>query len=370
MRKVYSMEQRNSIIDNWGQANNLLLNANFKGNKEPIYYIWKTGEFAGLTGKTTFDSIVAGTVPSLNGLTEESKQEYVRQRFAKYGLDMIGKYTNRDTPVAVVITKGRYKGYRGEVRLNAITQKDYRGKVNEMSIDILTEDEKRRYFREYAESRGYKIIDYPEKLAVRGKCTLLSPQGNEWETVWYHFAYQGNCNCPLDVKRSIGERMVRSLLKENGINFEEQKKIVTDGRTLFFDFYLPDDNTYIEYNGKQHYEDTGGYYKGKLQDLQERDQLKDKWCNQVGANLVVIPYTVNSINEVANVLSEIVPIKKRLVSVVYSDSIPNEDIIDYYKTHTGKETCRKYDLTQRRLSLLCNRVGFSKRKYLTSAKVK
>ncbi|AZU99938.1 hypothetical protein vBEfaHEF1TV_94 [Enterococcus phage vB_EfaH_EF1TV] len=367
MRKKWTLQERNSLIKKWAEINNVNLlpeTATFIGNKSAIYYVWSDGELQGLIGKTNFDSIISGSKPTVNGLTEESKNIRAKKRFLEYGLELLEEYQGFNTPHKVRVLDGVYAGYYGKTSLATVNQKSTRGKIAQLNITILTESEKRRYFREYAESRGYTIINYPEKLAVRGKCTLLSPQGNEWETVWYHFAYQENCNCPLDVKRSIGERMVRSLLKENGINFEEQKKIVIDGRTLFFDFYLPDDNTYIEYNGKQHYEDTGGYYKGKLQDLQERDKLKEQWCSQAGVNLVVIPYTANSINEVANVLSEIVPIKKRLVSVVYSDSIPNEDIIDYYKTHTGKETCRKYDLTQRRLSLLCNRVGFNKRRYL------
>ena len=361
MRSKYNIEQRNEIIRNWGKTNNVMVNATFKGNKEPIYYIWKTGEFEGLTGKTTFDSIVAGAVPSRNGLTKESKALHVKQRFAVYGLEMIGEYVNRDTPVDVLVTKGKYKGYRGKVRLNGITQKDSRGQTDTMSIDILTDDEKKRYFTEYAQSRGYKIIEYPENLAVRKKCKLLSPQGNEWETVWYYFAYQENCNCPLDVKRSIGERMVSSLLKANNISFEEQRKVVTNGRTLFFDFYLPEGNIYIEYNGKQHYEDTGGYHKGKLQELKERDQLKVVWCKQVGATLITIPYTSETIDAIADVLDKVVPVPSRAVSLSYTSEISNEEIIEYYKTHTGKETCEKYNLTIRRLGLLCKRMGFKKR---------
>ena len=154
------------------------------------------------------------------------------------------------------------------------------------------------------------------------------------------------------------------------LTLKNRKKIVTDGRTLFFDFYLPDDNTYIEYNGKQHYEDTGGYYKGKLQDLQERDQLKEKWCNQVGANLIVVPYTASSINEVADLLNRTLSIHKRAVTVAYSNGVTNRDVIEYYKLHTGKETCAKFNMTQRRLTLLCSRERFNKRKYLMTVNKK
>lgn len=373
MKKQWTLQERNTFMQEWADTNNVVLlesTATFLGNKEPVYYKWLEGEFADLIGKTNFDSMTAGSKPTVNGLTEESKKVRAKKRFLEYGLELLEEYQGFSIPHAVKIIDGVYKGYYGRASLSTVNQKRTRGKRVELTINILTDEEKKRYFKEYAESRGYTIIEYPEKLAVRGKCKLLSPQGNEWETVWYHFAYQGNCNCPLDVKRSIGERMVRSLLKENGINFEEQKKIVTDGRTLFFDFYLPDDNTYIEYNGKQHYEDTGGYYKGKLRDLQERDQLKEDWCKQVGATLVVIPYTVDTLSTVAEHLSKVVVIEKVDTDFSYASALSNEAVIEYYKTHSGDMVCEKFGLTKRRLGLLCRRVGFNKRKYLTSAKVK
>ena len=373
MKKQWTLQERNTFMQEWADTNNVVLlesTATFVGNKEPVYYKWLEGEFADLIGKTNFDSMTAGSKPTVNGLTEESKKVRAKKRFLEYGLELLEEYQGFSIPHAVKIIDGVYKGYYGRASLSTVNQKRTRGKRAELTINILTDEEKKRYFKEYAESRGYTIIEYPEKLAVRGKCKLLSPQGNEWETVWYHFAYQENCNCPLDVKRSIGERMVSSLLKENGINFEEQKKIVTDGRTLFFDFYLPDDNTYIEYNGKQHYEDTGGYYKGKLQDLQERDQLKEKWCNQVGANLIVVPYTASSINEVADLLNRTLSIHKRAVTVAYSNGVTNRDVIEYYKLHTGKETCAKFNMTQRKLTLLCSRERFNKRKYLMTVNKK
>lgn len=373
MRKTWTLQERNILIKKWAETNNVKLlpeTATFTGTKSAIYYVWSGGELQGLIGKTNFDSIIAGSKPTVNGLTEESKKLRAKKRFLEYGLELLEEYQGFNTPHKVKVLDGVYAGYYGKTSLATVNQKSTRGKTAQLNITILTEDEKRRYFREYAESRGYKIIDYPEKLAVRGKCTLLSPQGNEWETVWYHFAYQENCNCPLDVKRSIGERMISSLLKANAVPFEEQRKVTTNGRTLFFDFYLPECNTYIEYNGKQHYEDTGGYYKGKLRDLQERDQLKEDWCKQVGATLVVIPYTVDTLSTVAEQLSKVVVIEKVDTDFSYASALSNEAVIDYYKTHSGDMVCEKFGLTKRRLGLLCRRVGFNKRKYLTSAKVK
>lgn len=357
------IEGKTAIIKDWGLQNNVVINDPvFKGYKKKIRYHYKSeGVMQGLTGEIIYDNIILDAKPSFAGLTPESKQLYAERQFESVGLLLDDKYQKFNTPMKAIVVKGQWKGFTANVSLATVNQKQKRSVGEEWTISILTDDEKKRYFTEYAHSRGYKIIEYPENLAVRKKCKLLSPQGNEWETVWYYFAYQENCNCPLDVKRSIGERMVSSLLKANNISFEEQRKVVTNGRTLFFDFYLPEGNIYIEYNGKQHYEDTGGYHKGKLQELKERDQLKVVWCEQVGATLVTIPYTSETIDAIADVLDKVVPVPNREVSLSYTSEISNEEIIEYYKTHTGKETCEKYNLTIRRLGLLCKRMGFKKR---------
>lgn len=358
-----SNKEKTCKINHWANKFNVTVKeSTFVGNKSPIHYTFNEPELMkGLQGVTTFDSISLNSKPTFAGLTSQGKQQFAERVFSLFGLKLKDSYTGYHKKMNAEILTGQWAGYTAETSLANLNQKLTRGKKVSLNITILTDDEKKRYFTEYAQSRGYEIIEYPENLAVRKKCKLLSPQGNEWETVWYHFAYQENCNCPLDVKRSIGERMVSALLKANNIPFKEQRKVVVDGRTLFFDFYLPEGNIYIEYNGKQHYEDTGGYHKGKLQELKERDQLKVVWCEQAGATLVTIPYTSETIDAIADVLDKVISVPNREVSLSYTSEISNEEIIEYYKTHTGKETCEKFNLTIRRLGLLCKRMGFKKR---------
>lgn len=366
MRKQWTEQERNERISQWANENNVELleeTAKFDSNKSPIYYKWLESELVGLVGKTNFDSIVEKRKPTVNGLTEDSKQKRAKMRFSEYGLQLQEPYRGFNTAHIVKVMNGTYEGYYGETSLATVNQKRTRGKHTELTISILTDGEKKRYFTEYAKSRGYKIIDFPEKLAVRGKCKLLSPQGHEWETVWYHFAYQDNCNCPQDVKRSIGERMVSSLLKGNDIDFEEQRKVVIKGKTLFFDFYLPEHNIVIEYNGRQHYEDTGGYYKGKLAELQERDQLKREWCSANGVTFIEIDYRADNVEKIAKHISKWVLLDNVSVEVTYAETVTSKDIIDYYKTHTGEETSNHFGITKRQLGLICQREGFSKRKH-------
>jgi hypothetical protein len=53
------------------------------------------------------------------------------------------------------------------------------------------------------------------------------------------------------------------------------------------DFYIKELNIAIEYQGRQHYSDDIGYFKGQ----QNRDTRKREFLEDVGTKLVEIPYT-------------------------------------------------------------------------------
>lgn len=58
---------------------------------------------------------------------------------------------------------------------------------------------------------------------------------------------------------------------------------------LRFDFYLPDYNCCIEYDGEQHYKEVD-FCSDTLQDRQYRDNLKNQYCLQNNIRLIRIPY--------------------------------------------------------------------------------
>lgn len=63
---------------------------------------------------------------------------------------------------------------------------------------------------------------------------------------------------------------------------------------LRFDFYLPDYNICIEYDGKQHFESIdwfGG--KNSFLENQIRDKIKNEWCVENNINLIRISYKDN-----------------------------------------------------------------------------
>jgi very-short-patch-repair endonuclease len=75
-------------------------------------------------------------------------------------------------------------------------------------------------------------------------------------------------------------------------------------KPLPFDFYLPELNICIEYDGIQHYKTWKGkqadLYIVNLQKTKQHDLIKTNFCKDNGIRLIRIPYTIKSINEHLN----------------------------------------------------------------------
>lgn len=82
-------------------------------------------------------------------------------------------------------------------------------------------------------------------------------------------------------------------LINNEINFEQQKIFdgCKDKRKLSFDFYLPEYNICIEYDGIQHYESIeywGGHKNFNY--IKKHDQIKTDFCENNNIKLIRIKY--------------------------------------------------------------------------------
>lgn len=102
--------------------------------------------------------------------------------------------------------------------------------------------------------------------------------------------------CPF-CSQYTGEVLISDFLTREGINFESQVTFdgLVDKRSLSYDFYLPDFNLLIEYNGEQHYrpiEFFGGedYFKVQVY----HDELKSAYAKDNGYRLLSIRYTNNN----------------------------------------------------------------------------
>ena len=98
--------------------------------------------------------------------------------------------------------------------------------------------------------------------------------------------------CPI-CKYSKGELKIKNYLTEKKIFFIPQKRFkdCKDKYTLPFDFYLPDYNFCIEYNGEQHYASIP-FWGGdeELEIRKKRDKIKKEYCENNNIPLIIIKY--------------------------------------------------------------------------------
>jgi hypothetical protein len=121
-----------------------------------------------------------------------------------------------------------------------------------------------------------------------GKC------GHEWNThVRCRTREKMPTGCPICAE-SKGENKVAEYLDSVKIKYEKQKRFdgCRDKKPLPFDFYLPDYNSLIEYQGIQHFEPTnfGGDYAGVFEYLVGHDRLKRDWALANSYRLLLISY--------------------------------------------------------------------------------
>jgi very-short-patch-repair endonuclease len=112
-----------------------------------------------------------------------------------------------------------------------------------------------------------------------------------------------NHGCPI-CKESKGEKEIRNYLINNNIRFESQKKFKKCRylKPLPFDFYLPDYNLCIEYDGEQHFmlkEFWGG--QKEFEKIQRKDKIKNIFCEKENISLIRIKYDDNIIDKLSKI---------------------------------------------------------------------
>ena len=99
-----------------------------------------------------------------------------------------------------------------------------------------------------------------------------------------------------------GEIAIGNFLTEYKIEFEEQKRFndCKDSNTLPFDFYLPQYNLCIEFDGIQHFEPikrsktmSDKQAEKNLKYTQNHDKIKTEYCKNNRINLLRIRYDEN-----------------------------------------------------------------------------
>lgn len=128
-----------------------------------------------------------------------------------------------------------------------------------------------------------------------GRCITTSQSLRDGHT--------SSCGCI----NSSGNMMVEQAIRQYNIRYIKEHHININSRDIKyirFDFYLPDLNIAIEYDGEQHFMPVSRF-GGEEQFLktQARDKFKNEYCKNNNINLIRIPYyekknIINIINEI------------------------------------------------------------------------
>lgn len=92
---------------------------------------------------------------------------------------------------------------------------------------------------------------------------------------------------------SSGEKEIIDILGYHGIQYITQKSFddCKHINKLQYDFYLPEYNLCIEYDGQQHFIPIDGWGgEETLKSIQIRDEIKNQYCKNNNINLLRIPY--------------------------------------------------------------------------------
>lgn len=166
---------------------------------------------------------------------------------------------------------------------------------------------------------------YPEKAKYRSKRNKESPYevapktskkyrfycedcGKEFEKKLNHLNIRGdNLKCP-NCTSSKGEQRISNFLIKNNIKFETQKEfhglVGINGGNLSYDFYLPQHNLLIEYQGEFH---DGTAWQQKTTNFErqkEHDRRKRNYVKEHNIDLLEIWYW--DFDNIENILFEII----------------------------------------------------------------
>jgi hypothetical protein len=142
-----------------------------------------------------------------------------------------------------------------------------------------------------------QYIKANQKIEI--KCNTCN---NNWNIAPYSLL-QG-AGCPI-CNQSKGEFIIKIFLEINNIIYNPQ--YVFDGcrnkNPLHFDFYLPDHNTCVEYDGVQHFKSIE-HFGGEecLKYTIKNDKIKNNFCKENKIRMIRISYT--QIGNIEKILSE------------------------------------------------------------------
>lgn len=199
---------------------------------------------------------------------------------------VFGKYTHTDKDVEFIHEKcGHHFKSRPHNFLKGTRCPKCNGGVRRKDTEYFKEEVSELTNGEYIFAGKYTVNSKTYRF-VHKKCGL------PFRTSADSFLNQGT-RCPNCHFMSKGELEIFKILNSMKIDFIQQKTFedLRDVRPLRYDFFLPDYNLCIEFDGSQHFEPKkhwGGLVE--FENIKRKDEMKNKYCEDNGIGLLRINY--------------------------------------------------------------------------------
>ena len=224
--------------------------------------------------------------PYCGGTKKLTTEEFVEKAKLKYGnkYDYSKvEYHDNKTKVCIICYKHGEFWQRPNDHLSGY-ECPYCGGTKKLT----TEEFIKRSIQVHGNKYDYSKVEYINAVSP---VIIICPKHGEYKQIaGYHLDGNG---CP-ECNESWGEKEIRKFFEKNNIVFERQKRFDSckNKRPLPFDFYLPDYNLCIEFQGRQHFEpvkDYGG--EEEFLKVQINDKIKKDWCLlDTNPNLIEITF--------------------------------------------------------------------------------
>jgi len=247
-----------------------------------------------------------------NQTEDERHENFLKSVYSMYGEEytIIGKYKKSSEPIEIIHnTCGNIFKMTPNNFLRGRQCLLHRGERVSKSRSFSYEEIKQKIFDTVGDEYKLLSIDYinaNEKLIFKHNTC-----GNVFKMTFSNF-YYNNQGCPK-CKNSKGESRIIKFLDEQNIEYEYQKRfdglVGINNWKLSYDFYIPNKNMLIEYQGEQHNHSVECFGGDKtFQRQKEHDKRKKKYAKDHNIKLLEIWYW--NFDDIENILQKELNIKE------------------------------------------------------------
>lgn len=229
--------------------------------------------------------------------TKKYTYDEVNKLFSDRGYELIDKeYKNYTTKMKYICTKHKDKGIQ-EIKLCEFLRDRgcyYCGRERTLKNKIFNVD----HWKEECEKHNFTYVSHYHENGYTYVKYICNVHKNKGVLVKEGYTLSKCPGCPY-CKKTYYESMIGDVLDKWGIKYEPQKRFsdCRDKNPLPFDYYLPDSNIAIEYDGEFHYMpvtlgNTMAHEEAysNMINTKKRDNIKTQYCKDNKIHLIRIPF--------------------------------------------------------------------------------